>query len=167
MARPRKPSGKGRDAAPQPRPKPKRDSKAAYARRDARARALGYASYADYRLHLYGKLPPGPLEITSEERSKRRGHRGTADFLRELGEGDLIIMPEGLSAVERDAQGRYVRIVKLVIDAENGRERTYTLRNLTRAELEATIAEEERKGAIFSPSPSLDQRRLLDWKEAA
>lgn len=147
---------------PRPRRKP-----SAYQRRNERARALGYTSYYDFRLHDHGRIPPGPLELTAEERSRRRGHRGRQDFLDSLREGDLILMPQGLAAVEfnpaaRRGVGAYVLVEKLVISASSGRERTFRLRNLTRAELEHTIDEEQQRGAVFSPAPSLDQRRLLD-----
>lgn len=166
MARPRKKpaAGRGRRAAA-----PKRS--AAYERRDARARALGYESYYDYRLHDNGRLPPGPLDLSQEERARRRGHRSRLDFLRSLGEGDLIILPYGISSVEfdedaRDGVGAYREIVKQVLYEATGRERVFTLRNLTRDELVDTIEEEQRRGAVFSPAPSLDQRRLVTLGEA-
>lgn len=148
-----------------------RKAETPYERRNRLARAKGYASYYDYRMHDSGRIPPGPLRITPAERARRRGHRGRADFLRSLGEGDLIILPYGLSSVEydedaRDGEGAYVEIVKLVIDGEHGDEREYVLRNLTRDELIDTIEEEQRRGAVFSPSPSLDQRRLVTDEEA-
>ena len=162
------------------------------ARDNAKARRLGYANYYDYRLHASGQLPPtfqlSPLEI-----SRMRGHAGgyavRIQFLLSLGEGDLIIMPHGLSSVEFDedqswsrirttrrkgrlvkrvvrGSGIYLEIVKLVIDGETGADRTYILRNLTRDDLIDTIEEEQRRGAIFSPQPSLDQRRLVAEREA-
>lgn len=146
-------------------PRPRRPQ-TPYERRNARAKALGYRSYYDYRLHDHGRIPPGPLRISKAERARRRGHRGRADFLASLGPGDLIIMPYGITSVvfdedARDGEGAYLEIVKLVIDGETGREREYTLRNLTRDELIDTIYEEQQRGAVFSPAPSLDQRRLV------
>lgn len=107
----------------------------------------------------------------SPERARLRGHRGRADFLASLSEGDLILLPLGISSVEfdedaRDGEGAYVEIVKLVVDAVTGDEREYTLRNLTRDELIATIEAEQERGAVFSPAPSLDQRRLVSEFEA-
>lgn len=142
MARPRR---------PRPPKPPKRDYKSAYARRDARAKARGYKSYYDYRTHDYGKLPANANRLIP----------GVNAFLRGLDEGDTIIMPEGIRSVERDAQGRYIRIVKIVLDAVTARERRFVLRNLTRPQLIALIKAEQAKGAIFSLSPSLDQRKLL------
>lgn len=155
MARPRRQSK--RKGAPRSE-RTKRDN--------ARARALGYKDYYDYRLHDFGRVPPGPIKLSPAERAKRRGHRGRADFLSSLDEGDLIILPYGISSVDfdedaRDGEGAYVEIVKLVIDASTGEEREYVLRNLTRDELIETIYEEESRGAVFSPAPSLDQRRLV------
>lgn len=133
----------------------------AYEKRNQRARDLGYKNYYDYRVHGNGKLPPGPIEITPEERARRRGHRGRQDFLSSLDEGDLIVMPEGLRSVERDSRGRYILIHKVVYDAVTMNPTNWFLRNLTRAQLVKTIEEEERRGAKFSPFPSLDQRRLV------
>lgn len=74
-------------------------------------------------------------------------------------------MPEGIRSVDRDAQGRYVRIVKVVLDAVTGRERRFVLRNLTRLQLVKLIHDEQARGAAFSLSPSLDQRKLLPASE--
>lgn len=150
--------------------RPRKAPETAYQKRNRRARAAGYRNYYDFRLHDNGRLPPGPLELSGEERARRRGHRGTADFVLSLGEGDLIVMPMGLSSIVYDENARrgvgaYEEIVKTVIYARSGRERTFALRNLTRDELVATIREEQRRGAIFSPSPSLDQRRLVSAEE--
>lgn len=161
MARPRR-KGKG----PPRSERTKRD--------EARARRLGYRSYYDYRLHAFGQLPPG-FRIAPFEVSYLRGHKGgyaaRIRFLLSLGEGDLILLPYGLSSVEFDEDARkgvgaYVEVVKTVLDVEDGSEREYTLRMLTRDEMIATIEEEQRRGAIFSPSPSLDQRRLVSDAEA-
>lgn len=122
-------------------------------------------------MHDSGRLPPGPLRLTSAARARLRGHRGRAAFLASLREGDLITLPYGISAVEfdedaRDGEGAYVEIVKQVLHERNGREEMFTLHNLTRDELIDTIEEEQRRGAIFSPAPSLDQRRLVTVEEA-
>ena len=163
-----------------------RDYAAEYARRQARARALGFESY--YERRTRGR--PGAEKPAPEELARRRGHRGTRDFVRSLREGDLILCditgieirrrrrmvmqfkpdrryktgqrPIGKQRVTVDV---YERIDKTVIPANGGREREYTLRRLTREELLETIEEEERRGVIFSPSPSMDQRRLLSARE--
>lgn len=150
--------------------RPRRRKQTPYERRNERAKMLGYRSYYDYRLHDNGRLAPGPIQLTAETRARRRGHRSTGDFLQSLREGDLIVMPQGISSVvfdenRRGGQGAYEEIVKTVIYARNGRERTFALRNLTRAELIEAIREEQRRGAIFSPAPSLDQRRLVTEQE--
>lgn len=149
------------------RPRKKQVSPA-WERRNAKARSLGYRNYYHYRTAGYGKQPPAAPAPKGARLRKLRGHLGRADFLADLGEGDLIIMPNGLSSVEfdpeaRDGQGAYREIVKLVIDGDTGADRTYILRNLTRDELVDTIEAEEAAGAIFSPAPSLDQRRLVSY----
>jgi hypothetical protein len=165
VARPRKPQ---RGSA-KPAPRSERT-----ARDNAKAKRLGYKSYYDYRLHASGQLPPrfaiAPFEVPYL-RGHKGGYAGRIRFLVSLGEGDLIIMPSGVSATEfdegaRKGVGAYLEIVKLVIDGETGADRTYILRNLTRDELIDTIEEEQRRGAIFSPQPSLDQRRLVAEREA-
>jgi len=108
--------------------------------RNARVERLGFSSYWAFRKQQVGQLLP---------------------FLRSLREGDLIIMPYGIAGVERDERGFYVEIVKLVLDAASGRERWWTLRNLSRRQLELVIDEERARGASWSPSPSQDQRRIL------
>jgi hypothetical protein len=135
-----------------------------YARRNAKARSLGYRNYYDYRIHNHGKIPAGESAPTGEVKQRLRGHRGRVDFLRSLGDGDLISLVSHISTIERTPDGRYRRIDKLVLYTD-GDQRTFTLRNLTRAQLIETIAEEERRGAVFSPAPSLDQRRLVNQSE--
>lgn len=70
-----------------------------------------------------------------------------------------------ITSIRVSASGRYSPIWKTVIPGNGGREREYVLRNQTRASLLAAILEEERRGVIFSPSPSMDQRRLLSATE--
>lgn len=134
------------------------------ARDNARARALGYRDYYDFRLHDSGRIPP-EVEIPQGGRSRARGHRGTADFLRTLRSGDIIIVPNGLASIELDEKDRYKRIDKLLIDGETGRAETFTLRRITRKRMRDLIHAEAARGAIWSPAPSLDQRRLISVAE--
>jgi hypothetical protein len=136
-----------------------------YAKRNAKARALGYRNYYDYRVHNHGRIPAGEAAPTGEVKQRLRGHRGRVDFLNSLGEGDVISLVSHISTIERTPDGRYRRIDKLVLYADSGDQRIFTLRNLTRAQLIATIADEESRGARFSPAPSLDQRRLVSKSE--
>lgn len=136
-----------------------RDYAAEYARRQARARALGFESYYERRT----RRRPGAPKPPAEELARRRGHRGRADFLGSLREGDLILCD--ITGVTISQSGRYGPIWKTVIPGDGGVEREYVLRNQTRASLLAAILEEERRGVIFSPSPSMDQRRLLSARE--
>lgn len=137
-----------------------------WARRNARAAQLGYRNFYDYRIHDYGRIPPGEPGATGETKQRLRGHRSRADLLRSLGPGDLI----SVFSSERDTKtGRYKRVDLLVID-ENGRQRSYRLgpRQLRQVDLDSLITQVEGAGAVFSPSPSLDIRRLrpdLDVQE--
>ncbi len=150
------------------RPRGSRKESAWAAPRNARARALGYRDYYDYRLHDNGRIPPGPLKLTPEERERRRGHAGTSDFKRFIREGDLVDCD--VRAVDRDPRtGLYRRIEKRVIPPpfqRRRRERVFTLTRLTRAQLIALIEYELQVGVIFSPQPSRDQRRLVSDDES-
>ena len=73
--------------------------------------------------------------------------------------GTMVICP--ITQVKRDSRGRYVEIRKTVQRADMAPARLFVLRKLTRAQLVATIKEEVRRGAIFPPWPSLDQRELV------
>lgn len=71
-----------------------------------------------------------------------------------------------VTTVDRDpATGLYRKIEKTVIPADMGPERYYTLRRHTRERLIEIIDEEISKGVVFSPSPSMDQRRLVTEAE--
>lgn len=165
MARPRRPAKRSKGEPRSERTK----------RDNARARRLGYKDYYDYRLHASGRLSP-QFTIAPFEVGYLRGHKeqpgtygGRIEFLLSLGEGDLIILPYGISSVDfdddaRKGEGAYIEITKQVIHA-SGRDSEYMLRNLTRQELIETIYEEQQRGAVFSPAPSLDQRRLVSDSE--
>lgn len=132
------------------------------ARDNARARALGYQSYYDYRLHGSGRIPPdqAPPAPGTPERARARGHRGIRDLERSLRSGDVVILPDGLASIGKDARGNYTRIRVLVVK-ENGREQRFTI---SRAKYERMVKMLDRAaaaGAIFSPAPSLDLRRLV------
>lgn len=102
--------------------------------------------------------------VPKGQRQEVRGHRGqTAAFKRFIKEGDLILCD--VRAVDRDPKkGIYKRIEKQVITGSGvrRRDRFFVLRDLTRRELEALIEFEIRRGVVFSPAPSLDQRRLIE-----
>lgn len=144
------------------RPAGRSGGSAAYQRRNERARQLGYRNYYDYRIHDHGRRPPDepPPAAGSAERTRLRGHRGPEDLVRSLKPGDVLIVPEGLAAIEKDRRGRYKRITVLVL-RENGHADRYTIRRADYDRVAGLLERMADKGAIFSPSPSLDLRRLL------
>lgn len=135
-----------------------------YARRNERARALGYRNYYDYRIHRNGELPPSEPPPVGEERQRLRGHRGLQDFLDAIREGSVISLVSHISRIERRPNGRYKQIDKMLL-LPDGTQRIFTLRNLTREQLLGAIADESARGATWSPAPSLDQRRLASAAE--
>lgn len=110
--------------------------------RNARAIALGYANYYDYRAHDNGRLPPSAPRLQGEMLAVSRGHRGVADFRRAVRSGRVSMAQ--VYDVERDARGRRRSVSMLVTDVR-GRQRLYKLKTapLTDDELAAIDAELE------------------------
>lgn len=131
---------------------------AAYERRNARARALGYQSYYDYRAHNHGKAPPGAARPSGETLARLRGHRSAADLTRAVRTGSLVSV---LGHSERDPVSGTYKWVDIVVVDPRGRERSYRLRGsqLEQAKLRRLVADLEERGAVLSPTPSLDLRR--------
>lgn len=133
----------------------KRDYAAEYARRQKRARALGFESYYERRT----RGTPGAAKPSREQLAIRRGHRSSRDLVRELREGDLILCD--ITNVRWNEGRQWFNLIeKTVIPASLGPHREYTLRRVSRERLRRLIDQEIAKGAIFSPNPSQDQRRL-------
>lgn len=144
------------------KPAPAAGGSSSYQRRNERARALGYRNYYDYRIHDHGRLAPNvaPPAAGSAERTRLRGHRGTADLVRTLKPGDVIVVPDGLPDVTKDAKGRYAKIEVLVL-RDDGLSDRFTIRRRTYEQMAGLLEKMSGKGAMFSPSPSLDLRRIV------
>lgn len=84
-------------------PEPRSDRTA---RDNERARALGYESYYDYRVHGYGAIPPG-AEVTPGMRRAYRGHAGLRDLIEAINRPSnrpIEIQPQGM---QRGSDGRW------------------------------------------------------------
>lgn len=130
----------------------------AYQRRNARARALGYRSYYDYRAHGNGARPPSAPRLKGEQLRQARGHASAADLERAVGDGALVTtIGEG-----RKSDGSYERLRVYVIGLD-GQQREFVLRGrqARQRQLKQTIAAISAQGAVFSPSPSLDLQAML------
>lgn len=136
-----------------------RDWKAAYRRRDERAKALGYKSYYDYRAHEHGKLPPSAPRATGAKLRRLRGHASGADLARQARAGALVVATLG----GKDGHGRYHRVDVSLIGAD-GREEEFTLQGaqLRKDYLTQLVEDLEADGVVFSPAPSMDLRRVAD-----
>jgi hypothetical protein len=77
------------------------------ARRDARARNLGYRSDYDYRAHGYGRVPPDQPRLAGGELRRARGHASLADLERELAAGNVEML--SIQAI-RNAKGQIERV---------------------------------------------------------
>jgi hypothetical protein len=95
-----------------------------WAKRNARAKELGYRNYYDYRAHDNGRLPPHLPALRGSELARSRGHRSAADLERLLRSGRVELVS---TAYSFDAKGKPVTIV-LVTLAPNGETREYQLR---------------------------------------
>ncbi len=129
---------------------------AAWDRRNARARALGYEGYYDYRAHDNGRLPPGAPRLRGAALARSRGHRSVADLerlVRSRGT-ELVVIPVGL---DRDAKGRWKTIDVLVL-LPDGSERHFVLRGRQAAEsrLRRLRGLLEGEGVRWLSAPSLD-----------
>ena len=145
---------------PSPRKKkPARAWKAAYRRRDQRARDLGYKNYYDYRAHGNGATPPSAPRSTGNRLRVLRGHASGADLIRAAGRGGFVIATLG----GRDGIGRYTR-VDVTLIADDGSETDFLLRGkqLEKDYLAQLVDDLERAGVTFSPNPSGDLRQIAD-----
>lgn len=138
-----------------------RDWKAAYRRRNERARALGYKSYYDYRAHGHGSTPPSAPRATGAQLRRLRGHASGADLAQtaDRRQGSLVVATLG----GRDGSGRYRR-VDVTLIGDDGSETEFTLQGpqLRKDYLQALVDDLEAAGVVFSPAPSLDLRRIAD-----
>lgn len=77
----------------------------------------------------------------------------------------MIMLERGIGSVEtgtnRRGQKIFKRVDKLVRPEDGRPSRVFVIRNYTVKQMEALIARERAKGAIWSAKPSLDQRRLV------
>jgi len=94
---------------------------AAWQRRNARARALGYTSYYDYRAHGYGARRPEAPRARGPSLRRLRGHAGAADLIHLLQAGRVEMV--------NIVQSRYEPPeFEINVVLTNGRTRVFTLR---------------------------------------
>jgi hypothetical protein len=97
---------------------------AAYERRDARARALGYRSYYDYRAHGNGARAPSEPRLSGESLARARGHRGASDLQGALRRGDVELIN-----VVHSGGAEY----QVLITRADGSTQSYTVRGQKKA----------------------------------
>lgn len=100
----------------------------AWERRNARARALGYRNYYDYRVHDFGRQPASAPAATGEDLARLRGHRGERDLLRYLA-GEPELADFRILSTKRDDRGRITSAEIELVDDE-GRIRRFRVRDL-------------------------------------
>jgi len=144
--------------------KRRRDYAAEYRRRQQRARERGFSSYYEERLKGGASASPQAPLPDSETRRRRRGHAGLSAFIDYIEEGDVVMLADHISRIERlsGGEGRYVAIEKLVVPEDPARPtRRFVIHGITKGALAAMIEAEVAAGAVLTPVPSLDQRRLI------
>ena len=136
----------------------KRDYRAAYARRDARARAAGFDSYYDQRVRGGQTATPGSAKPHGQQLARARGHAARADLLRALKPGDLVFSEFD----RRDEKGKFTALQLRLVDLR-GREREYLLsgRQLKCRQMRELVERIEEAGATIAPG-GYDLRRLTD-----
>lgn len=132
------------------------------ARDNARARELGYKSYYDWRAHDSGRIPPSEPRASGERLARARGHRSAADLRAALKRDALVLTTE----LTRGKGGRYSAVEITVVDAA-GVERVFTLRGraASQASLRRLADLADERGALLSPSKSLNLRRIAEPDE--
>lgn len=113
-----------------------RDYAAENAAREARAIAEGYESAYDRRMHDFGRIPPSEDRLSGEAAATARGHRGEADFERQLHtpwtDPDTgTEYPSAIASVsaipgERNSFGQWVQVT-LLVEMRDGTTREYRL----------------------------------------
>lgn len=142
------------------------------ARRDARARALGFLSDYDRRARGY---QAGGERLRGARLEAARGHGGLSDFRRFIRAGDLVLCDVDDALKSWDKKRLVFREVRKVVYTgvrvtKSGRpykrqragERTFRIRNISRRDLRSLIRFEIGKGVDFPPRRYLDQRTILE-----
>ncbi len=107
------------------------------------------------RIRRYQERHPGSSKAEA-------GGRARSAFLAYIREGDVVMLADHISRIPVDAQGRIGPFSKQVVpESERRRVRVFRIPRLTPAALRRLIEQELLRGAVLSPVPSLDQRRLV------
>lgn len=107
------------------------------------------------RIRRYEERNPGASRAEA-------GGRARTAFLAYIREGDVVMLADHISRVPVDSLGRIGPFHKQVVpEAENRRVRMFRIPRLTRAALRRLIVQELERGAVLTPVPSLDQRKLV------
>ena len=104
---------------------------ATWERRNARARALGYENYYDYRAHGYGSEPPSAPRATGEELARLRGHRADADLARKLESGQAADV--SVLKTVRDPRTGQITELEVMVTDHSGRMSRYRVRDTSDA----------------------------------
>jgi len=142
-----------------PRPRSERT-----ARDNARARALGYKSYYDYRIHGSGKIPPGE-PVRGEALARARGHRSLADLEDLVARGkvtNIVATPVG----RRKPDGTYPRVhVDAWTIGPDGKPKRVDFRltgkQLNRANLRRLKGTMDNQGVFYVDTPSLSLMKYI------
>lgn len=125
-------------------------------RQEARGHKVS-AGESEYqrRVRRYQERNPGASRAEA-------GGRARTAFLSYIREGDVVMLADHISRIPVDSRGRVGPFNKQVVpESEKRKVRVFRIPALSRSALRRLIEQEIERGAVLSPVPSLDQRRLV------
>lgn len=138
-------------------PSAKRDYKAEYARRQARAKAAGFGNYYEQRIRGGAKAKPSDPRPFGAELRHRRGHGRFSAFLKAVEPESLIAVGANLGTVQRTDDGW--ENVPVIVYTPDGEEIEFEFDHLTEDELDWLLDELDDLDVTYSPD--YDLRALL------
>lgn len=131
-------------------------------KRNARAKALGYRNYYDYRAHDNGRIPPERPALKGPELARARGHASAADLSTLLRRKRV----EMLSVVATIDNRERLRVDALAT-LDNGQTMEFQLRERELARVRSVIDETDPEAVLLIGSPRVVQyfvgQKARDW----
>lgn len=121
-------------------------------RRNARAKALGYRNYYDYRAHDNGRIPPEQPALKGAELTRARGHASAGDLAKLLRARRVEMI-----AVVATIDDRERLRVDALATLDDGRTVEFQLRERELARVRSVIDESDPEAVLLIGSPRVVQ----------